>query len=456
MADSTGSDLSGVIAGDWCVGCGACTGVDASVELVLDRHRGSYRPSHASGAAAAAVCPAVEVDISALSRTRYPDGPETVHGVVLRTWLAQATDAEGNLAASSGGLIKPVLRHLLERGVVEGVVALAEVEGLDYRQRLHRTSAEIDALPGSIYHVVQHADLYRILATTDGPLAVVGIPCQLEGLRLFLASPEGRRHADRVVMTVGVFCGWQFTTHAIDALGRFLRFDPTAITSVAYRGGGPVGKTRIGLSDGSQRTLNRRVDYAAQVAFDRSFNLPRCHVCVNHSNFLADLAVGDAWLPETAFSRTGVSIAIARSALAEQVVSALESAGRIRLMDVDPSVIERSQGRVVAYGDQAYALMGALERVGEHVPRIDAPNRTAHVPVDAAEVLAMWRQVRRKRELQQQGRYRLLWFRKATVELPSLLRRLARSRLIARYARAVFGRRRPESSASTGTLVDFR
>ena len=53
--------------------------------------------------------------------------------------------------------------------------------------------------------------------------------------------------------------------------------------------------------------VSRRVDFGYQVAFDRLFNTPRCHLCVNHSNFLADIVVGDAWLPSTVFTKTGVS-----------------------------------------------------------------------------------------------------------------------------------------------------
>ena len=437
---TSATDLSGVITGDWCVGCGACTAVDGSIALELDQRSGAYRPSHAGGPSAAAVCPAVAVDIDAIGRRLFPDTRHTAHGAIERVWLAQSTDYEENLQASSGGVIKPVLKHALSTGLVDSVIALGEESALDYRHHLVTDEAGIDSLPGSIYHVVEHSSLYDHLRGSVGKVAIVGIPCQLEGLHLFLESPQGRPFVERVKLTVGLFCGWQYTMHAMSALGTYLRFDPAAIEKVAYRGGGPVGKLRISLSDGSERTLNRRVAYSAQVAFDRSFNLPRCHVCVNHSNMLADIAVGDAWLPESAFSRTGVSLVIARTSTAAGLLEELAGTEQIRLSETTDDVIERSQGRPVAYGDSAYSLLDHLADQGVPHPEINGPNRGAGAAVSPEVVAKAWLQVEKKRALQRAGRYRWLWLRKATVELPALLRRLMRSRLIRRYLSALTAR----------------
>ena len=43
---------------------------------------------------------------------------------------------------------------------------------------------------------------------------------------------------------------------------------------------------------GKEIKINRRVNLKYQAAFDRSYNLPRCHYCVNHGNFLAERSQG--------------------------------------------------------------------------------------------------------------------------------------------------------------------
>jgi hypothetical protein len=116
-------------------------------------------------------------------------------------------------------------------------------------------------------------------------------------------------------------------------------------------------------------------------------------------------------------------------------------------------VILRSQGRAVAFGDFAYALADHLETRGDFVPLLNAPNRPAHRPTDRDEVRRMWQSIGTKRDLQRRGRYWHLWLRKATRELPEMLKRLWRSRLIRRY----LDRGRPaRTDQSTGIdLHDF-
>ena len=89
------------------------------------------------------------------------------------------------------------------------------------------------------------------------------------------------------------------------------------ITDISYRGGGPVGKLRIDTGEGKV-AVSRRVDFGYQVAFDRHFNTPRCHLCINHRNFLADIVVGDAWLPSTVMTKTGISLLISRTPAARR------------------------------------------------------------------------------------------------------------------------------------------
>jgi hypothetical protein len=46
---------------------------------------------------------------------------------------------------------------------------------------------------------------------------------------------------------------------------------------------------------------------------------------VNHSNYLADIVVGDAWLPSTVASTTGVSLLVCRTEGTDAAVRALEA-----------------------------------------------------------------------------------------------------------------------------------
>jgi hypothetical protein len=217
-------------------------------------------------------------------------------------------------------------------------------------------------------------------------------------------------------------CGWQYTHHALRAICEYKGVDFEQLTDVSFRGGGPVGKLRLATNDGEKR-VSRRVDFSYQVAFDRSFNIPRCHLCVNHSNFLADIVVGDAWLPATVYTRTGISLVICRTQASRALVGELEADGRVIANEVSVDEITESQTHRVAFGDFAYAYQDYLRRRGLHHPVMTAPNRPGAILVDEETVDRFHHELTHKLRLQAERRYRRLWWRKLLIELPHLLRR---------------------------------
>lgn len=418
-------DLQGVISSSMCIGCGACEMADTSVKVTLNPTKLIYEPETVGGPDAAAVCPAVEVDFAALHSKVFPGQDVGPYGVVESVFLAQSTDTERNIKASSGGLVKEVLLALLASDEVDGIIALDHVAGIEFAGRIITEPEEIDALPGSIYHNLRQTPTLELLASTPGRFVVVGIPCQLEGMfkYIFHSAPHLR---ERVHTTVGLLCGWQYSHHSLRAMGEYLGFDPDTIEDVSYRGGGPVGKLTVETSDGAAHTASRRVNFGYQVAFDRHFNTPRCHLCVNHSNFLADIVVGDAWLPSTVFTKTGISLIICRTSATTQLISSLESTGRIVTYEGSVEEIRESQTDRVIFGEFAYAYADYLEAIGQHRPEMIGPNKGHGTLRPRREVARFHRELLRKQRLMYARRYQLLRVRKATLELRKFISRYTR------------------------------
>ena len=414
--------LADVIDQDWCIGCGACVHADDSLSLELDLETLMFRPSGPGNDLAVAVCPAVSVDYNELQRFVFGDVPCDEYGVVDAVYLAQSVNHDRNVAASSGGLIKELLVQALGRDDIDGAIALSHVEGLEFQPTLITEPSEVDLLPGSIYHNLDQSEALRILKETDGRFVLVGIPCVLEGIFKYISIVEPDLR-DRVALTIGLLCGWQYTHHSIEAMGEYLSFDPSNIEDVAYRGGGPVGKFRVQLADGSQKSASRRVDFSYQVAFDRHFNTRRCHVCVNHSNFLADIVVGDAWLPSTLMTKTGISLVIARSEAGRLQMEQLVRDERIVLTEVGKKEISESQTDRVIFGEFAYPYADFLADQDIPVPKLKGPNRGKGTPAPRSELESFHSEYLVKTDLQRDRRYRRLWWRKATKGAPQLLGR---------------------------------
>jgi len=419
------TDLSGVIASGMCIGCGACEMADSSVRVSLNPKKLIFEPETPGSQAAADVCPAVAVDYEGLQKYLFPDSAIGAYGVVRSVHLSQSTNSARNIAASSGGLIKEVLRNVLSSGDIDGVIALDHVTGIDFAARLVTTPEDVDTLPGSIYHNLKQTPALQILRDTPGRFALVAIPCQLEGMYSWIRAqaPELR---DKIVLTVGLLCGWQYSHHSINAMGKYLGYDPANISDISYRGGGPVGKLTVTTTDGEVYTASRRVDFGYQVAFDRHFNTNRCHVCINHSNFLADLVVGDAWLPSTVFTKTGVSLVVCRTEFAESVLRRLVDNGSCVSIEVGEDEIRESQTDRVIFGEFAYAYAAFLQNLGLHTPRLIGPNHGFGTVKHERHVALFHRELVRKQTLMAAKRYRYMKWRKGTRELRGYIMRYVR------------------------------
>lgn len=396
--------------------------VDPTLELRLDPIKQIFEPTHASNRLAAAVCPAIAVDYAGLQEARFPGETPGPYGVVRSVLLAQSVHYERNLRASSGGIIKELVISYLERADVDGVVSLRHVGGLDFEPQLVTDVNQVDALPGSIYHNLEKSRVLAFLRENEGRFVLIAIPCELEGIFSYIYRVEPHL-ADRIHATIGLICGWQYSHHALRAICDYKGIDFDRIENVSYRGGGPVGKLRITVHGGEEYTVNRRVDLSYQTAFDRHFNTPRCHLCINHANFLADIVVGDAWLPSTVGTRTGISLVIARTADADSTIRGLGAAERVVLTEVSTHEILESQTRRIAFGDFSYAFADHLRRIGRFVPDLRGPNYLEHDPVPDAETEHFLGELEVKLQLQRERRYRRLRRRKLTKELSRLLQR---------------------------------
>jgi coenzyme F420-reducing hydrogenase beta subunit len=415
------ADLSGVRASDMCIGCGACVHADPSLQLVLHPEKQIWEPSHDGNELAALVCPAVQVDFPALHREIFGAADPGPYGVVDSVMLGQSTDLDRNLKASSGGLIKELLIELLGRPDVDGAVVLVDKGGLVFEPEVITEPEQADSLPGSIYHNLPKDRVLQILKEEDRRLVLVGIPCEFEGIFQYILRVEPHLR-ERIHTTIGLLCGWQYNYHALRAISEYLDADFDDIQAISYRGGGPVGKLRIQTSE-KEHSASRRVDFGYQVAFDRTFNTPRCHLCVNHANFLADIVVGDAWLPSTVGTKTGISLIINRRPSSTALMKELESKGRIVLSEVTTEEIKESQKPAIAFGDFAYSYAQYLDEIGVHRPVMEGPNRPAATLVPRSEVEYFHSELVIKTKLQRQRKYRRLFWRKATKELPRLVSR---------------------------------
>jgi len=329
-----------------CMQCGTCVAVcpTGAVGLKWDLRVG-YRVSVADErctecGACVEACPGTGIDFSADAwwRGRNTGAPSRDFlGPWRGLWFGWASDADVRHLGASGGVATALLAGALESGFADAVLAVRVDPANQFAAAgvICRTPQEVAACRGSKYNVVAVNTLLRTVLDEPGRYILVGLPCHIQGLRL--AQRHLRRLRERVVLSLGVFCGLTNEPRATEVAARKAGLESGELKSVSYRGPGWPGGMRLETRDGTVRYC-AYPDY-----FDRYLAAmvpPRCRVCPDALAELADISVGDAWL-ERFDGSDGVSDLIVRTPAGERLLADL--AGRLELTEATPDDMVASQ-----------------------------------------------------------------------------------------------------------------
>jgi coenzyme F420 hydrogenase subunit beta len=344
-----------------CTQCGTCAGIcpaDA-IELRWELRHG-WRVAVEDGlctdcGACLAACPGESFDFrpEAPWRERNAGAPSPDFlGPWRGLWFGWATDPDVRHTGASGGVATAILRAVLENGLpgdggervaVDAVVCAAvdPENALAVRPVLASTAAEAAACRGSKYNVVAMNETLRHVRTTPGRYVLVGLPCHVQGLRL--AQQRSATLRERVVLALGIFCGWTAEPRGTEIAARQAGLDPADLATVSYRGPGWPGEMRLLTRDGAGR---RRPypDYYDRVV--GACTPPRCRLCPDALAECADVSVGDAWLDrftDDPAVAEGVSDVITRTPTGDRLVDELAAREILALTDATPDEMVASQ-----------------------------------------------------------------------------------------------------------------
>jgi len=273
-----------------CIGCASCVTIcPVDVFDYEDEHPvDARRDACVYCVLCTEVCPVlrpVDKDLPRLVKFRAPAvdegfGPYS-YGV-----YARATDPAILHRGQDGGMVSALLIHGLETGALGGAVlgdVLPENNQIG-THRLARTREEVLACAGSRYTYSPNTlALLQAMRDDVRPLAVVGVPCQVDGVRLQQNSSIRLEVADwyrdNISLVVGLFCSEAFTHESIAKLGEMIEVPPERIENINIK-----GKVVVRLDDGEVVT--------ASLKKYREFARPACLYCLDYGAENADIAAG--------------------------------------------------------------------------------------------------------------------------------------------------------------------
>ncbi len=327
-----------------CVGCASCVTIcSADVFEYQDERPVDLRPDACVQCILCAdVCPILRAPELGTMSFRSP-ALEDGFGPYSYEVLSRATAPEIRDRAQDGGTASALLLRALETEVIRGVV-LGDVKESDPQvgeQRLATTAEEVLRCRGSRYTYSPNTlALQEAVARDVHPIAVVGVPCQVEGLRHQQASGvplQINRWLQRnVTLVIGLFCSESFTHESISAIAERFDVKRTDVENINIK-----GKIVVRLSDGRTENLSLKEF--------RTYARPACDFCTDYAAERSDIALGGIGLD-------GWTYTVVRTDAGHDAFQAAIDAGEIEVRDVSDAPRSRPLLQKLAAAKHSRAL----------------------------------------------------------------------------------------------------
>jgi len=213
---------------------------------------------------------------------------------------AKATDKAIQKVSQDGGIVTALFTFALEEQIIEGaVVAAPGDDPWDPKPLVAMTPEEIISAAGTKYTFSPNVWMIKEAVRHYGieKLGVVGIPCQLQGIRKMQSYPFGTRFvADKLALVMGIFCMENFPLASLET---FINEKMKSSTHVTQ-------KMDIGAGKFWVETTDEKLSIPLKET--HGYEQAGCNICKDYTAELADISTGSVGSPDgwsTVFSRTG-------------------------------------------------------------------------------------------------------------------------------------------------------
>jgi len=382
-----------------CCGCGTCAGICPTQAIDMRVSSGIYQPridAEKCNLCELCIksCPGHSVDFESLNSSVFGQQPVNSRvGNHLSCYVGHSTNEAIRYNSASGGIATQLLAFAFEKGLIDGalVIRMSRDNPLVPEVFIARTVEEVVAASKTKYcPVAANTGLGQILKE-EGRYAVVGLPCHIHGVRK--AEQVFKVLRKRIVLHIGLLCSHMVRFEGVDLLVAKLHIPKGSISGLTFRGEGWPGSMSISLSNGSTRRLPLVGSwYAYWPVFSSFFFTPmRCTMCPDQAAELADVSLGDAWLPELKSEKSGESLLIVRTKAASDLLALLNREKAIELRKVSFSKVEQSQFvNLVFKKKDLGARLSTIRKFGVNTPTFHPQPRGSVSPSPWFRMLFMY------------------------------------------------------------------
>jgi coenzyme F420 hydrogenase subunit beta len=308
-----------------CVGCAACVTIcPTDVFDFIDEQPVDTRDEACVHCVLCAdVCPSLRPpdpdanDVIGLRAPVRDDG----YGPYNYEFLARSVKSDMVKATQDGGFTTELLIHLLKTGDIKGAVlgdTYPDNPQQGY-QRLATTAEEVMACVGSRYtYSPNTVALAEAMQKDLKPIAVVGVPCQVNGVRQqqhsSIRMEINRWYRSNVSLVIGLYCSEAFTFESVSSIAEDYKVPLSAIENINIK-----GKVIVRFDSGKEEVLSLK-DY-------QKYARPACLYCQDYAADQADIGVGGIGLMDWTY-------VVVRTEAGHKATQAILQTGLIETMEV--------------------------------------------------------------------------------------------------------------------------
>lgn len=333
-----------------CCSCGVCKSICA--KNAISFHYGKERNTPivdnqvcVSCGLCFDICPGKGVELKQLSEKLFSEQDAVEYnrycGYYLNTYVAHSNNENIRFHSASGGVVTQFLIYLLKTKTIDGalVVRYKEDNPLQPEPFIATTEDEILSSRGSKYLVLSFDKVIGDLERFEGKVAVVGLPCQIQGIRKLASSKKQIR--EKIIGYFAIYCSLTKTNHSMDYYLWRYGINRDNIGRFSFRDDGCLGYMKVEDKSGN---VIKKIKYEKYWHGTHNFFVnKRCSLCIDHFGELADISFGDIhcepYLPDT----VGISSIITRNKAWDNLIKECSCQNEIFLQNVPVEDVIKSQ-----------------------------------------------------------------------------------------------------------------
>lgn len=267
--------------------------------------------------------------------------------------------------ASSGGFTSWILKELLERKLVDGVIHVVETPDKDamFSYGVSRTAKDIRNGSKSRYYPAEFSEVISKVRNTGGRYAIVGIPSFIMEIRLLARrDPEIKK---MIKYTLGLVCGHQKSTKYAECLAWQCGIKPGTPFSIDFRkkvegiDAKKYATEVTGKINGKNTTVIKQADGLLGGHWGHGFFKTKLSDYTDDIfNETADVTMGDAWLPKYTEDGLGNNMIIVRNKDILKIIKEGIKNKKVKADEITPADCMKSQPGLIhhAIDDLPYRL----------------------------------------------------------------------------------------------------